>query len=102
MDTNSTKVWTSPLRSADVIEVVHIAVSRYLLLPNYIKLASATIVWLYLVSLLKSNPPRIHGAQVHGSKGWWEPSFWLKIRFIFDAENIISSGYKKVCSSGEL
>jgi hypothetical protein len=102
MDTNSTKVWSAPLRSADLVEVVGSAVSRCLLLPNYIKLAGAIVVWLYLVTILKSNPPRIHGARVHGSKGWWEPSFWLQIRFIFDAQNIISSGYNKVCTRGEL
>ncbi|KAF1962419.1 cytochrome P450 [Byssothecium circinans] len=39
--------------------------------------------------------PRILGAPLHGSKGWWEPSLLLSIRFIYDAYNIIDTGYKK-------
>ncbi|KAL5114030.1 hypothetical protein ACEQ8H_008086 [Pleosporales sp. CAS-2024a] len=77
------------------LDVVNNSLSSYSLLPTYIKWGGVVVTWLCFVSLLSPKIPRIDGAQVHGSRGWWEPSFLLKARFIFDAKNIISSGYKK-------
>lgn len=73
------------------------AVYEYLSSSLYVRWAVVVVAWLSTVSMLQTKRPRIPNAQVHGSKGWWEPSFLLKLRFIYDAQNIINSGYKKVC-----
>ncbi|KHN93731.1 Cytochrome P450 [Metarhizium album ARSEF 1941] len=62
---------------------------------RYVKLAVIVLAWFWALSFLKPRRPRIPGAQVHGYRGWWEPSFLLKTRFIYDAYDIISSGYAK-------
>ena len=53
------------------------------------------LVW-FTALLLSPRRPRVPGAKLHGFKGWWEPTFFLKTRFIYDAQSIINSGYAKV------
>ncbi|KAI0889376.1 cytochrome P450, partial [Annulohypoxylon maeteangense] len=67
----------------------------YISSSKVIKLVGIVLLWLFAISFFQPKRPRIPGARVHGSRGWWEPSFLLKTRFIYDAYRIINSGYDK-------
>lgn len=62
---------------------------------RFVKWAFFAVFFALVVLSLQPKRPRILGAPLHGSKGWWEPSLLLGFRFIFDAYNIIDTGYKK-------
>jgi len=63
----------------------------------YVKWTVFVVFFASIVISLQPKRPRMLGAPLHGSKGWWEPSLLLSLRFIYDAYNIIDTGYKKVC-----
>ncbi|KAI9148468.1 Cytochrome P450 monooxygenase ATR4 [Paramyrothecium foliicola] len=67
---------------------------QVLLLPKYVVVAGVALLWVWSISFLHRKP-RIPGAKVHGYRGWWEPSFILKARFLLNASSIIESGYEK-------
>lgn len=72
------------------------SIYHYISFSQCIKLAGSLLVCFWALLFFQTKRPRILGAQVHGSRGWWEPSFLLKTRFIYDAYNLIGSGYAKV------
>lgn len=69
---------------------------EYLFSSNLIKWAGISLLWFWATSFFQLKRPRIRNTPVHGSRGFWEPTFLLKIRFIYDAYNIINNGYAKV------
>ncbi|KAF1994165.1 cytochrome P450 [Amniculicola lignicola CBS 123094] len=48
-----------------------------------------------LSSLLQKGRPKPPNAPYHGYRSWWEPTFLLKMRFIFRAKQIIHEGFMK-------
>lgn len=71
----------------------------YLSSSRYIRLIGMLFLWFWALSLFQPKRPGIANAPVHGSRWFWEPDFILKIRFIYDAHSIISSGFEKVDTS---
>ncbi|KAI1337309.1 cytochrome P450 [Xylariaceae sp. FL0016] len=45
--------------------------------------------------VLRPRRNRVHGASVSGRRWWWEPDFILQWRFIFNARDIINTGYRQ-------
>lgn len=37
-----------------------------------------------------------YGYPYVGYKGWWEPTWWLRFRFVWSAVDILKNGYYKV------
>ncbi|PVI05734.1 cytochrome P450 [Periconia macrospinosa] len=73
---------------------IHLTIRDYLSDGISIKWAFLAVIFALAILLLQPKRPRIKGAPLHGSKGWWEPSWLLSIRFIYDAYNIIDTGYQ--------
>ncbi|KAI4597404.1 hypothetical protein KJ359_004510 [Pestalotiopsis sp. 9143b] len=71
------------------------AVQERLLASKATTLLGVVLLWFWVLSFFQAKRPRVPGAQMHGSRGFWEPSFFLQLRFIWDAFGIISSGYEK-------
>jgi len=40
-----------------------------------------------------------HGYPYAGYRTWWEPAFWVRLRFVLSAVEILKSGYTKVLPS---
>ena len=69
---------------------------EYVSSSRYPRLIGMVLLWFWALSFFQPKRPGIANAPVHGSRGFWEPDFVLKTRFIYDACRIISSGFEKV------
>ena len=47
-----------------------------------------------LISLIINNVNKVKAPYV-GYRGLWEPTFWLRIRFMFEARTMVQEGYRK-------
>jgi ent-kaurene oxidase len=49
-----------------------------------------------ILSSLFQHRPKVVNAPYHGYRAWWEPTFLVQSRYIINARNIITDGYRKV------
>lgn len=61
-------------------------------------LALVSCLYWALTSFAAYRRVRVPGAPVHGYWTWFEPTWFMQLRYAFTAHNIISSGYLKVNS----
>ncbi|KAK8036504.1 hypothetical protein PG991_001641 [Apiospora marii] len=67
----------------------------YVSASRYPRLIGMVLLWFWAL-FFQPKRPGIANAPVHGSRGFWEPDFFLKTRFIYDAYRIIGSGFDRV------
>ena len=53
-----------------------------------------TVASSLLISLIINNVNKVKAPYV-GYRGFWEPTFWLRIRFMFEARTMVQEGYRK-------
>lgn len=61
-----------------------------------IQITALLIGSILILLSLKQNGKRVPGAPIHGHQYWWEPTIWSQMRFVFGAQGIVASGYRKV------
>lgn len=68
----------------------------YLQSASYAELAAIAIGLLWLSSFLGPKHPTVPGAKVFGYRSFFEPTFFVQVRFVFSAHDIITNAYEKV------
>ena len=74
----------------------------YLHSASYAELAAIAVGLLWLSSFFGPKHPTVPGAKVFGYRSFFEPTFFVQVRFVFSAHDIISNAYEKVCEQGSL
>lgn len=99
MAVNETFVQTMTTGELGIVRELGWVAYDYLSSSRYPKLIGIVLLWFWALSFFQPKRPGIPNAPVHGSRGFWEPEFVLKTRFIYDAYSIISSGFEKVSTT---
>ena len=83
---------------SETVFIIWKRLSGHVALASWSEIAASLVGFVILLSFLRPHPPRVPGAPVHGYKSKWEPSLFLKWRYVFASNEIIAQGYRKVSS----